>query len=63
MESLFGSRAWTAVTALKLEELREGRNKLWLQSRGHAYGAQLPPATEEKFDDEIPMEAPKDAAA
>ena len=66
VEKLFGTRSWTAVENLSLERLQEGRNALWLQSRGHAYGA-LPPGEapppgplDGKPDEgEIPHEAPK----
>jgi hypothetical protein len=38
LEQLFATRSWTAVENLSLEVLKAGRNTLWLQSRGHAYG-------------------------
>jgi hypothetical protein len=43
LEKLFGTRSWTAVENLSLESLQRGRNLLWLESRGHAYGEGPPP--------------------
>lgn len=40
VEKLFGTRSWTAVMALPLKRLQEARNKLWIETRGHDYGAQ-----------------------
>lgn len=57
MEKLFGSRAWSAIQQLSLDELKKGRNELWIQSRGHGWG--VTPA--DKLDDDIPMEATKDS--
>jgi hypothetical protein len=42
LEQLFATRSWTAVENLSLEALKAGRNTLWLQSRGHAYGVRPP---------------------
>lgn len=62
IEALFGTRSWKAVTLKKLHELEEARNKLWLESRGHAYG--ISPPLELSLADEIPMgdEPKKDVA-
>lgn len=51
VEEVFGTRSKTAIDKKSLPELQEARNKVWLKSRGHAYGAQP-----ETFDNEIPME-------
>jgi hypothetical protein len=45
VEEVFGTRSKTAIEAKRLPELLEARNKVWLKSRGHAYGAE-PPAAE-----------------
>jgi hypothetical protein len=42
LEKLFGTRSWTAVSNMKLPQLVEARSKLWIQSRGHAYGIEAP---------------------
>ena len=42
LEELFKTRSWKAVQLLSLEVLREARNRLWVKSRGHAYGEQPP---------------------
>lgn len=38
LEKLFGTRSWTAISSKSLEDLSTGRNKLWIECRGHAYG-------------------------
>lgn len=38
-EKIFGTRSWKSVESMNLEKIREGRNTLWIESRGHAYGA------------------------
>lgn len=48
IETLFGTRSWTAVSALKLETLQGARNELWLKSRGHEYGFVPPPVAPEE---------------
>lgn len=56
MEKFFGTRAWSVVGSRTLEHVIEGRNKLWIESRGHEYGAQIPdtkPA--EPISDDVPM--------
>jgi hypothetical protein len=40
VEELFGTRSWTAVESMSLEKIQDARNRLWLKSRRHAYGAQ-----------------------
>lgn len=62
LEKVFGTRSWKAVEEKKLPELQEGRNTIWMQSRGHCYGAE-PPKPEEKLDDQIPIDPPKENAA
>lgn len=57
LEKYFHTRSWKAVEQLKLPELQEARSRIWLDSRGHAYGV-APPT--EKLDDEIPMGATTD---
>jgi hypothetical protein len=39
IEELFGTRSWTAVENKSLDTVKEARNKIWIKSRGHAYGA------------------------
>lgn len=51
IDKLFGTRSWTAVSAKSLDVLKEARNKLWLQSRGHAYGV-----SPEVIDNTLPAE-------
>lgn len=51
IEKLFGTRSWTAVSQLHLDKLQAARNALWLETRGHAYGIEPPPA-------EMPAAAP-----
>lgn len=61
LEKVFGTRSWKAVEVMSPDAVFEGRNKIWVASRGHEYGVQ--PPTEEKLDEEVPMtEQPKDAA-
>ena len=42
IEDLFGTRSWTAVENKTVEKLEIARNKLWIKSRGHAYGLKPP---------------------
>lgn len=58
IERLFGTRSWTAVSQMHLDKLQAARNALWLETRGHAYGIEPPPA-----EPATASEAPKDAAA
>jgi hypothetical protein len=63
LEKVFGTRSWKSVESLKLSELQDARNRVWVESRGHGYGVD-PTAAAEKFDDEVPMgDEKKDAAA
>lgn len=62
LESIFGTRSWRSVEERKLPELQDGRNAVWLKSRGHGYGVQ-PPDPANPISDEIPMGPPKDVAA
>lgn len=58
LEKVFGTRSWKAVEVMAPQAVFDGRNKIWIESRGHGYGEQPP----EKFDTEIPMGDTKDAA-
>lgn len=51
VEEVFGTRSKTAIERKSLQELQDARNKIWLKSRGHAYGVQ-PELTRA---DDIPM--------
>lgn len=42
-EAVFKTRSKTAVENMSLEALIKARNEIWIQSRGHAYGASLVP--------------------
>jgi hypothetical protein len=44
VEELFNTRSWTAVENKPMDVLEAARNTLWIKSRGHAYGAEPPPA-------------------
>ncbi len=63
LQRVFGTRSWKAVEAKPFNEIIEGRDKVWIKSRGHAYGAG-PPANAEQIDegDKIPHEPKQDAA-
>jgi hypothetical protein len=61
VEEVFQTRSKTAIERKSLDELVAARNKVWIKSRGHEYGVQ--PPTDEKFDDEVPIDAPKENAA
>lgn len=62
VEELFGTRSWTAVEAKSVDSIKEARNRLWLKSRGHAYGETPEPKVELKLEDEIPIDPPAQAA-
>ncbi len=47
LEDLFETRSWTAVENKSVDKLELARNKLWLKSRGHAYGVKPPVEGEE----------------
>lgn len=53
IESLFGTRSWTAAENKTLDQLKAARNELWKKSRGHEYGAG-PPA--EAIDEQAESE-------
>lgn len=38
LEMAFGTRSWTKVEAMGLEQVKTGRGRIWQASRGHAYG-------------------------
>lgn len=44
IEKYFGTRSWTKVESMKLEDLQQARMRIWLDLRGHAYG-QKPSST------------------
>lgn len=45
LEEAFGTRSWAKVEAIRdLNQLKEGRNRIWHKSRGHGYGVEPPPA-------------------
>jgi hypothetical protein len=63
VEKYFGTRSWKAVEQLKLDQLQSARNRIWIDSRGHAYGAQ--PETAQPANDVLQPGAndpPKQAA-
>ena len=39
LEKVFGTRSWKAVEAMRLDDLQKARSAIWVESRGHAYGA------------------------
>lgn len=57
-----GTRSWAKLESLRLASVVEVRNKLWLMTRGHEYGA-VPPAEKIEGDESIPQEPKQDAAA
>jgi hypothetical protein len=46
LEEAFGTRSWTKVESMKLDQLKIGRDRIWQMSRGHGYGVEPPPADE-----------------
>jgi hypothetical protein len=60
-----GTRSWAKLESLRLDTVIQVRNKLWLLTRGHEYGAAPPPAEAEKIegDESIPQEPKQEAAA
>lgn len=42
LEEAFGTRSWTKVESLKLDQVKIGRNRIWEMSRGHGYGQEPP---------------------
>ncbi len=52
LQEVFGTRAWSRVTALKRDQVEEGRNKMWIKLDGNPYAFEIP----DEFDDEIPYE-------
>jgi len=38
LEMAFGTRAWEKVESMSLQQVQEGRNRIWNASRGHGYG-------------------------
>lgn len=38
LERIFGTRSWTAVEARSLDQLKDARNRVWLELRGFPYG-------------------------
>lgn len=62
IESVFGTRSKTAIERQGFQELEAARNKIWIKSRGHAYGDD-PPPIELKLADEAPPAQPTSDAA
>lgn len=54
IEDIAGTRSWTKLESMRLSEVQEIRNKLWVKSRGHRYGEE-PKPVEPPISDEIPM--------
>lgn len=38
LEKIADTRSWEKLASMRLTEVQQARNKLWLQSRGHEYG-------------------------
>jgi hypothetical protein len=63
LEKIFGTRSWKAVELKALSALQDGRNRIWQESRGHAYGEAPPaPSAPIQGDEAIPHEPKQDAA-
>jgi hypothetical protein len=62
LEDIAKTRSWEKLASMKLAEVQSIRNKLWIKSRGHEYGAE-PPKPEENLDDQIPIDPPKQEVA
>ena len=45
LEEVFGTRSWTAVEAMKVDKILDGRNLIWLRLRGFQY-SEKPPSGE-----------------
>src|SRR5678815_1304176 len=43
LEMAFGTRSWEKVESLSLEQVKEGRNRIWIASRDHGYGLEPDP--------------------
>jgi len=59
LEEIAGTRAWTKLESMRLLQVQEIRNKLWVKSRGHQYGAEPPPqasANAEAINDQAESE-------
>lgn len=52
-EKHFGTRAWSRIEAMKLEDLQAGRNALWIELEGVPYAFQ-PPVEQPVLDEAIP---------
>src|ERR1044071_3442536 len=48
LEEAFGTRSWTKVESMKLDQLKIGRDRIWQMSRGHGYRVEPPPARSEE---------------
>lgn len=46
LEKVAGTRSWTKVESFKWAQVQEIRARLWLETRGHAYGAEPAPAND-----------------
>lgn len=62
LEKVSGTRAWAKLESMRLPDIHRARNTLWLLTRGHDYGFQLPidPPKAEVIDegDKIPFDTP-----
>lgn len=63
LEDIAGTRSWAKLESMKLVDVQQIRNKLWVKSRGHEYGAVPPVVDPTPISDEIQTDASKDAAA
>lgn len=63
LEDIAGTRSWAKLESMRLTDVQQIRNKLWVKSRGHEYGKEPPETTSEPLDKDIPHDPPKDAAA
>lgn len=43
LEEIASTRAWVKVEAMRYEEVKAVRNRLWVKTRGHEYGAEPAP--------------------
>jgi hypothetical protein len=47
LEEAFGTRSWTKVESMKLDQLKIGRSRIWNKSRGHGYGVEPQAASDD----------------
>lgn len=63
LENVSGTRSWEKLASMRLSQLQEIRNALWVKTRGHAYGAEPAKANGHEplaigADSDIPYAAP-----